>query len=329
MKYRYLSLWIFVLLFTSCAITKRQAVSISPAATKFIKKHHATRIPIIPFTENLTAKVRKGITKKFQPLLSQTISDLHLSITSYTIANIPAITITPQSIQHENTIAIYIHGGAYLVGTANDYMAYQMAYKLGVPVISLDYSLSPKAKYPIALNEVLGAYEAIVKSYPNKKIVVIGESAGGNMVLSLMLKAKENNMAMPQAIALFTPWTDLSGSGDSYRGNNRRDRIIAWRGLVNKASRAYVGKQNAKDPLISPVYADYSCGFPPTIITTGTRDLLLSDCVRLYWKMKNEHNRVELRVWEGMWHAFNDEPKLPEGEACINEVVDFLLEYMK
>lgn len=316
-------------LFSSCTITKHQSSTISKEANAFIKSNHAVKVPLIPFTESLAKMARKKVDNQFRPLFDQKANALQLSITHDTISNVPVIFIHPKVLRNKEAVAIYIHGGAFLLGSANDLIALSMADKLGITVISVNYQLSPKAKYPVALNDVYAVYAEIIKRYTPSKTVVIGESAGGNLAFSVVLKARDSGLPLPAALGLFTPWTDLTGAGDSYRANEHRDRVIAWKNQLDKAAKAYVKKSLMADPLVSPAYADYSKGFPSAIITTGTRDLFLSNCVRLYWDLKNAKVPVELRIWEGMWHGFESEQHLPEGEKCMDEVANYLIGFIK
>lgn len=324
-----LGLLLLMILLDACKVTRNQSKTISAEAKAFILHNHAVRIPILPFTESLTKMARKKVDNQFKPLFDQKVKALQLSITHDTISNVPVIFIHPKVLRNKEAVAIYIHGGAFLLGSANDLTALSMADKLGITVISVNYQLSPKAKYPVALNEVYAVYAEIIKRYTPNKTVVIGESAGGNLALSVVLKARDSGLPMPAAMGLFTPWTDLTGAGDSYRANEHRDRVIAWKNQLDKAAKAYVNKRLMADPLVSPAYADYSKGFPSAIITTGTRDLFLSNCVRLYWDLKNAKVPVELRIWEGMWHGFESEQHLPEGEKCMDEVANYLIEFIK
>ncbi len=318
-----------IVLLDACKVTRNQAKTISPEAKAFILHNHAVRIPIIPFTEPLAKMARKKVDHQFAPFFDQKVKALQLSITHDTISNVPVIFIHPKVLRNKEAVAIYIHGGAFLLGTANDLTALSMADKLGITVISVNYQLSPKVKYPVALNEIYAVYAEIIKRYAPNKTVVIGESAGGNLALSVVLKARDSGLPMPAGMGLFTPWTDLTGAGDSYRANEHRDRVIAWKNQLDKATKVYVNKSLMTDPLVSPAYADYSKGFPSAIITTGTRDLFLSNCVRLYWDLKNAKVPVELRIWEGMWHGFESEQHLPEGAKCIDEVANYLIGFTK
>ena len=129
---------------------------------------------------------------------------------------------------------------------------------------------------------------------------------------------------IPAATALVTPWSDIRHVGDSFDSNNGRDPVITWKRQLDDAARVYVRGADARSPAISPVFGDFGPGFPPTMITTGTRDLFLSHSVRLYWALRDAGVPVELRVWEGMWHSFQSAPAIPEAIACRAEVAAFL-----
>jgi monoterpene epsilon-lactone hydrolase len=155
-------------------------------------------------------------------------------------------------------------------------------------------------------------------------VVVIGASAGGSLALSMVQRLREKGSALPRAMALVTPWSELGPIGDTYEANEGRDPIIRWNGQLDQAAAAYAGLTSYDDPLISPIHADYDDTFPPSLITSGTRDLFLSNCVRLYWKLRRAGAQTELLVWEGMWHAFLGDPELPEAKECRDEIAAFL-----
>ena len=144
------------------------------------------------------------------------------------------------------------------------------------------------------------------------------------MVLAMALKAQEEGLALPAAIASITPCTDLSVAGDTHGTLEGLDPVLSTK-MTSYTTTAYVGHADPQNPLISPYYAEYSKAFPPTIIQTGTRDLLLSDCVRLHQKMKAAGVDVELSVREGMWHGYHLLPNsdFPEAKAGFQELEDF------
>jgi monoterpene epsilon-lactone hydrolase len=140
----------------------------------------------------------------------------------------------------------------------------------------------------------------------------------------MLLLAREENLPMLAGHYLCTPAADLSGDGDSLVANAGRD-IMPASFLIEMVKQNYANPSvNWKDTLYSPMYAEYDASFPPAIITVGTRDLLLSTGVRLYWKLREAGVRVELLVSEGMWHGFNWEADMPEAVQVRKVVRDFL-----
>lgn len=162
------------------------------------------------------------------------------------------------------------------------------------------------------------------------KLGMTGISAGGTLILATVLKARDEGLPMPAAMAIITPATVLTGAGDSRATEEGLDPVLSNANTA-QSTQAYAGNADLKNPLISPLFADYTKGFPPAIIQAGTRDLLLSDCVRLYRVLKDAGVDVDLSVWEGMWHAFQVVPDIsfPESKAAFAELARFFDEKLK
>ena len=158
----------------------------------------------------------------------------------------------------------------------------------------------------------------------NSGTLLTGESAGGNLALSLVHRLREKEKAVPNAIAVFSPAVDLSHDGDSAEAD--RDPFLPA-ARIPEVRKAYIPGLDPENPEISPIYGKFDPEFPPTLITTGTRDLLLSGCTRLARVMREAGAHVDLRVWEGMWHVFEFYPDIPEAEASLSEVAEFLNRY--
>ncbi len=312
---------------TSTKVYKSQARVMSLEARQFLKTHHVTKIPIPWIPAKLSVRIREKLNRTFDAELEVYLKESGVRITPDSLGHIPIHVYQPPkpNLEKKNCIGFYIHGGAFVLGSSKDFLCADLCNRLGFPVYSVEYQFSPVAKFPVALNECVEAYKKLVEKFPEYSIVAFGNSAGGNLVLTTMLSAQQQKLKMPKALALFTPWTDVSGDGDSYIGNKSRDALVTWKHQIAICQRAYIGKEDPRNPLISPIYADFGSDFPPSMISTGTRDLLLSDCTRLYWKLKKVGIPVELRVWEGMWHGFDNEPKVPEALECRQEMVEFLL----
>lgn len=220
---------------------------------------------------------------------------------------------------------VYVHGGGFALLTANDYTAYRMAHDMGVVVHSVDYNLSPRVRFPVALDQTVRACRAASKEY--RRVVVAGSSAGANLLITTILRARQGQFDPPAAAGLFSPGVDLRAVGDSLLANDGRDPLLnrdTWVKLIA----AYLGSTPPGDPAVSPILANFRHGFVPTMVNTGTRDLLLGDGVRLHRTMRDAGLDVRLRVREGMWHAIESVPGLPEGDQAMAEVFGFLDDHL-
>jgi len=142
-----------------------------------------------------------------------------------------------------------------------------------------------------------------LQSYAPKAIAIGGTSTGGGLSLAAVHRMKQLNLPLPGAVYAGTPWSDMTKTSDTLYTNEGIDRVlVTYDGLLKGAAEIYAAGTDMKDPLISPVYGDFT-GFPPTVLITGTRDLFLSDTVRVHRKMRNTGVVADLHVFEGMSHA--------------------------
>ena len=197
-------------------------------------------------------------------------------------------------------------------------------------VVSVDYRMAPDFPYPAALDDALAVYRELLKTTPAEKIGVFGTSTGGGMTLALTLRAKAEGLPLPAALAPGTPWTDLTKTGDSYFTNDGVDSIlVSYDGWLGDAARLYAARRNLTDPFISPVYGDVR-GFPPTLLTSGTRDLFLSNTVRMHLKLREAGVAADLVVFEGMSHAhYHMAPDAPETAFHFKELARFFDRHLK
>lgn len=141
----------------------------------------------------------------------------------------------------------------------------------------------------------------------------------------MLLVAQREKLPMLACQFLCTPAADLSGDVDSLVANSARD-LMPTSFLLNMVKQNYPCDIDSRDPLYSPLYAEFEATFPPSVITVGTRDSLLSTGVLLYWKLRDAGVKVELLVVEGMWHGFNWEEEMPEAIRLRAAVRTFLLD---
>jgi acetyl esterase/lipase len=208
-----------------------------------------------------------------------------------------------------------------------------MAAELGVRVYSTSYTKSPEAKYPVARDECLKVYRELIQKGPPGRgtidpanIYMMGSSSGAQILVSMLLVAREEGLPMPTARCyLCTPAIDLTGAGDSMVAKSYDRDIMPVSLLTNMVTQNYTpAGMDTKNPLYSPIYAEYNSSFPPTVITVGARDVALSHGARFYWKLREAGVRVELLVSEGMWHGFNWDPAIPESIRARAAVLQFL-----
>ena len=176
---------------------------------------------------------------------------------------------------------IYYYGGCFVSGgfATHDNQLRQLAYYGQCRVIAVQYRLAPEHPYPSA-RRILAVWDYLMHlGYGARDVIVAGDSAGGNLALSLVLKLKEQKRILPRGLILFSPWTDLTGSGKSYETKVDVDPILN-REYLDNAIAAYASGQDLKNPLISPLFGNFT-GFPPTYIQVGSNELLLSDSLLL------------------------------------------------
>lgn len=255
------------------------------------------------------------------------IAKYKLKLEKTTIADVPVLIIQPPVIKpgNEAKIMFNIHGGGFIMGTARDRSALLMSAEMGIRVYSIDYTLAPEAQYPVARDQCMPVYRHLVKTFEPKNIFGMSSSAGGQLMLSMLVLAQQENLPMVAGLVFYTPGADLSESGDSITSNASRD-VMHPSFALQLAKQNYIGKYTTSDPLVSPIYADFKTGFPPSVITTGTRDMLMSAGIRLSWKLREVSSKVELLVSDGMWHGFNWEVEMPEAIRVRAAVLKFLNE---
>jgi acetyl esterase/lipase len=257
-----------------------------------------------------------------------------VNIEPTTIGGVKAFIVAPSGVAeaNRNRLLVHVHGGAYVLGhgEAGASEAIMMAGYGRVKVISIDYRMPPDFPYPAAIDDAMAVYTEILKTTPAKKVGIFGTSAGGGMTLAMVLRAKVENLPLPGAIAPGAPWSDMTKTGDTYFTNEMVDNVaVSNDGWLGDAANLYANGHDLKDPMLSPIYGDMH-GFPPTILTSGTRDLFLSNTVRVHRKLRAAGVVAELMVFEGLSHAQHlfalDAPENKEHFAEVSAFFDKYLE---
>jgi epsilon-lactone hydrolase len=199
----------------------------------------------------------------------------------------------------------YLHGGAYLFGSAATYreVTGRLSMASRLRVLAADYRLAPEYPFPAALDDALAAYHWLLKNGFNaEQVVFAGSSAGGGLALAAMLALRDAGDNLPAAAILFSPFTDGTFSGASYRSRAEADPLVSI-GLVVTAIRHYTAGKDPGSPLVSPLFANLA-GLPPMLVHVGRDEILLDDSAGLAERAKVAGVDVELQVWDGMWHDF-------------------------
>ena len=267
------------------------------------------------------------------PGLAELRDALGVTLEQTTMGGVNCYVLTPKTVPaaHRNQLVINMHGGAYVFGPGESgtLEATLMAAYGGYRVISPDYRMPPGAPYPAALNDAVAVWKAALAAHDPRHLAIFGTSTGGGLTLAMILRAKREGLALPAAIAPYSPWADLTATGDSYKVNEGVDNIlVSYDGYLGRAALLYADGHDLKDPLLSPVYGDFR-GFPPTLLMAGTRDLFLSNTVRTQRKLRRAGVRAELQMFEGLSHAqFLFDPVAPETKEIFGEVTAFFDAYL-
>lgn len=309
---------------SSLKLTDSQRATLSPQAQQFITSYKYSRLPrFIHLKPKQLAGIAAGPNAADLVTSQKYATQYGITIKRDTLAGVPVYYVTPSGAYNQEAMGVYIHGGGFVLGGAVDYAVVEFVHQLNIPFVCIEYTLAPEAQFPVAVNQCFAVYQQLAKRNADKKLMLAGGSAGGNLVITTILQARDQGIKLPVAAAIYTPLTDATAIGDTYIANDGRD-VLAWRGYIERlvTDNLYAAKgTDLKNPLISPIYASYAKGFVPSILITGTRDLFLTNTVRFHQTLKQAGVPTELLVFEGMWHGFNAVPELPEGTQADRKSV--------
>lgn len=253
------------------------------------------------------------------------------TVTDAVIGGVPVIDIRPKGWTDDGRLIVYVHGGAFTLFSAHSMagLGALVTDAAGMRMISIDYTNPPAAQWDKVQAQVDAVLKGIVaQGTPINRVALFGDSAGGNLVMRAVLKLRDEGAGMPAAVLLFSPWADLSNSGDTAITLPEADPTLSYAGLLANSALAYAGGLDLKDPRVSPLFGDFSKGFPPTLIQDGTRTILLSDSVRTYRALKAARQDAVIDLYEGMWHVFQGAPA-PEAAEALASAGAFLRQRLK
>jgi len=246
-----------------------------------------------------------------------------------TVADIPVAIGTPNTWdRHDPRVVLSLHGGGWIQGGGGmvPVLALMDAASLGMRSWAVDYRMPPEHRFPAHLDDCLAVYRAMLEEHDPQSIAVSGTSAGANLAAALMLRARDEGLPLPAAVAMWTPAVDLTGDGDTWHTLAGLDPIIGPH--MSTLMDYYARGQDPRHPYLSPIFGDLSA-FPPTVLISGTRDGLLSDTVRFHRALRRAGRHAELHVFEAMPHGGFDfvSPEDQERGAEIRAFFDARLRH--
>ncbi|MEL7205931.1 MAG: alpha/beta hydrolase [Pseudomonadota bacterium] len=293
---------------------------LSPEATALLKSLEAETSE--PPTPSTVAAHRQASKAAFLPRAARARTRHDVTVQTVEIAGQTCLDIAPKG--QINGTVLYCFGGGYVAGSAEEDLIVSAALsaQAGARVVSIEYPLAPEHPWPAAHEAAWSVFEAMQKDDP--KLAIAGESAGGNLALTLMLRASY----APSAVLLLSPWCDLTHGGEAMQLNDGRDPTLSYAHCL-EASGMYAAQADPSRPEISPINGEFSREGPSVMITTGTRDLLFSQCAELARRMRMAGQDVRLDVYDGLWHVFEFYDELPEARLSLQECGAFLKRHLR
>jgi acetyl esterase/lipase len=267
--------------------------------------------------------------KHFERLGGLMLSPSGVSKASVAMENCSALQISPKTTSQNTQSAramLYLHGGAYIIGSASAYkaLAGRYAKALDCTVLVPDYRLAPENPFPAALDDAYDAWQyLLVQGYAPQNIVIAGDSAGGGLSTALCLKLRDRAEALPSAQLLISTWLDLDCCGDSFVDRAAKDRVLSadW---VKMGREAYADGFDYRLPYISPLYAELH-DLMPILIQVGSDEMLFDDSRRFTKWAKKAGVEIEMQEWQGMWHDWHlFAPFIPEANKAIADGASWL-----
>ena len=247
----------------------------------------------------------------------------------------PSFVTQPRNHQMgEGPVVLYLHGGAFLIGSAQIYrhQSAQIARLATATVVTVDYRLAPEHPFPAALDDAVGAYLGVIyRGIDHERVVIAGDSAGGNLALATAMRLRDEWSPLPAGLVLISPWVDLTCAGESMETNADPRHLAQRQGLLSSAS-VYLDGEDPLQPSASPLFGNLE-GLPPALIQVGALETLLDDSVKLEGELASAANDVRLEVYDGMvheWHLLSallepDQP-LPSARRALGAIGEFVSE---
>jgi len=301
--------------------------TVSPAAQQWLKQIEHEDPPMHDLAE-----IRKR-TDEWRARDSAEARHLYpVKVQEMTIAGVRADIITPLSIPdaNKNRVLVNLHGGGFISDSGSLIEGIPICNLTKMKVVSVYYRLAPENPFPAGVDDVVAVYKELLKTYPPGNIGLFGTSAGAILSAEVTVRLKQLGLPAPAALGFFSGLADFSRTADSQQlfALNGFSGNIAPQDRNGTHDDSYVGKSDPRDPVLSPLFADLG-GFPPTLLVTGTRDLLLSNTAIFHLALVRAGADARLLVYEAMPHAFWYHFDFPETKECLEMMAKFFDQHVE
>lgn len=310
-------------------------VGMSPEMTAIIANRQIPPTLPVPETQEEWLNLQAAVDAPFDVVSQTAAKQLGATYEVKQIAGVPCYLVTPKKIgeRFKDVWLVHLHGGAFVFGGGEAALreALWVADGLNARVISIDYRRPPLHPFPAAIDDAVAVWKEVIKNQDAASTPLFGTSAGGNLTLATTLKLKELDLPLPGALFAGTPATDLGKTTDTWHTLRGLDPLGQRDGLIQATFELYVPSGDYMNPLVSPVYGDLE-GFPPTILISGTRDLLLSDTVRMHRVLRAADVPSDLHIYDGQSHGDYIQGLLhpnPESTDAQKEIYTFFDQHLK
>lgn len=288
----------------------------NPKMLRAVKRMHA-------LMETPDIEKQRAAQENFGGILSKS---RELEYQNFNIGDIPAEWSCVGRSHMKKYVILYCHGGGYTSGSFRyaRSITNKLASSTSMDVLSFDYRLAPENPFPAALEDAIAVWDYLMyQGYGARDVIVAGDSAGGNLALTLTLRLKEQGRLLPRGLILFSPWTDFTMSGKSHEEKAESDPILTEE-YLRRCINSYAPEMNLSDPYLSPLFGNFA-GFPPTYIQVGRNEILLSDSRKLCKQLQEHHVPVKMEVYPGMWHVFQMSP-LKTAYHAMDQAAEFIFD---
>ncbi len=312
--------------------------TVSPEARKYLEAlPDPATLPAWPAAGDRTGWKRawEAGEAESEPKVKATLKRYQPAVEERKLGGVRVLDVKPKGWKDNGKVLVHAHGGGYTMYSARSrlHSSVPAADATGLRVISVDYTVAPAGKWQAVTDQMLVVFDGLQKEgYKLKDVALYGESAGGGLAAGSVLKMRDKGLGMPAAVVLWSPWADVTNSGDSAITMKNFEPTYLHDRHLKFAADAYAEPKDQKNPYVSPVYGDYSKGFPPTLIQGGTRELFLSHFVRLYRAIDGAERMAVLDLYDGMPHVFQIRPELadaPETRTALKKMAAFLKQHLR